>query len=383
MSDTLVDFLRRTSDAARRRTAYEARQTLRAGDIEIVAQVRARPPDRLIVTYDAYKNPLAEWSERMGLGFAPAADDLVGTSLVYDGRTTWHVSAKTGVSTVRPGRALAEPLPDIDALGEVGFLADLARDALVRDLGEDTVGGRVRRIVAIKPKRERAAHLLRVTTYPYERATLTLDAESLFPTQIRFLPAASSSLRLLLGDREVVIEYENVREGIPDEAAFAPPDMPGMRVFRESATARGDIPAGWPFPADVEPLIKLGYRVAEGASWVGKEDDADRGYAFSTWLPPSETPRGTLMLRVGNFLSRDMARRRAWIGEHGEEIELGSRTGRWLDRRSLWPEGAPVPADVPSILDVSWDADGVFWILSAEGIDAATLRDLATNLATR
>lgn len=382
MSDNLIDFLRRTTEAARRRTAYEARQTLRAGDIEAVAHVRARPPDRLIVAYDAYRNPLAEWSDRMGLGFAPAADDLVGTTLVYDGRTTWHISAKTGVATVRPGRVLAEPLPGIDALGEIGFLADLTRDALVRDIGEDTKGGRPRRVVAMKPKRERAAHLLRVTTYPYERATLTLDVESLFPAQIRFLPAASSALRLLLGDREVVVDYEDVREGTPDEAAFAPPATPGMRVFRESATTGGDIPAGWPFPADVASLVDLGYRVAEGTSWLSKEDGADRGYAFSIWLPPSETPRGTLTLRVGNFLSRDMARRRAWIAEHGEETTLGSRTGRWLDRHSLWPEETPAPADVPNILEASWDADGVFWILSAEGIDAATLRELASNLAS-
>ncbi|MEW5826652.1 MAG: hypothetical protein AB1778_07450 [Candidatus Bipolaricaulota bacterium] len=378
---SLVEFVHETAEAARRRHGFSALQTIRAAQIEVEARVRVQYPETLSVSYEKYKNPLALWTETLGAGFALMPDDLVGATLSSEGRETWHVYPKGDLAVCRPGRVLGEPLPGVDALGEIGFLTTLARDVLVRDAGEQVLGGRACRAIGIKPKRERMANLLRVTSYPFERARLLIDVDSKFPREIRFVPSSRSPLRALLGDGEVEIRYDDPHELSDSAAPLVPPDTTAMRVFREVSVRSEDVPRAWPFRAEVGPLHDAGYELAEGAGWMAREDGAERGYAATVWLAPTERSAASLTLRVGNYLSREMARRRSLIADQGSAATFGTRPGRLLDRAALWPEGG-LPPDAPHIVDATWENEGTFWILSGDGLDVPALVHLAASLAS-
>lgn len=90
------------------------------------------------------------------------------------------------------------------------------------------------------------------------------------------------------------------------------------------------------------------------------------------------------MVRVGNFVSRLMARRRAAAGDQGEAVDLAGRAARLLDRRRLLvppPAASDAgPPDVealglPLLADLAWEQDGIFWVLSAEGLSRDDLLD--------
>ena len=383
MPTPITVLARAASEAARARVAFEARQTIRAGKIEAVARVRSLAPDRVVVDYDAYANPLAELDDLWGGNAELAGSDLVGSSLLYDGRATWFVNPKTATALHASGRLLYEPLPGYDALGETRFLDDLARDFLLRDGGQGIQGARPTRIIGLKPKRQRVASLFRVATYPFERAEVALDAETFFPLRIAFIPPPGLSLSSFLGsDSWITIEYTDVRELDLDESAFTPTLPAGTRIFEETLVDESELEAALPFSLSVDTLRQRGYTLADHSVRLALDATRERGYATLFCLRADENNEITsaVVVRVGNYVSRLMARRRTMVGEHGESVDLGGQPARYLDRRLLWKEGPP-DIEMPVLADLVWERDGVFWVLTSERLAKEDLLELARTLS--
>jgi len=383
MPTPITLLARAASEAVRAKVAFEARQTIRAGKIEAVARIRSLAPDRLVVDYDAYTNPLAELNDVWGGNAEFMGSDLVGSSLLYDGRTTWFVNPKTATALHASGRLLYEPLPGYDALGETRFLDDLARDFLLRDGGQGIQGGRSTRILGLKPKRQRVASLFRIATYPFERAEVALDAETLFPLRIAFIPLPSLSLSAFLGsDSWITIEYADVRELDVSESAFTPTLPAGTRIFEETLVAESELEVALPFSVPVDALRRHGFVLADHSVRLVLDAARERGYATLFCIREDENEEATsaVVVRVGNYVSRLMARRRTMVGEHGESVDLNGQPARYLDRRLLWKEEPP-GLELPALADLVCERHGVFWVLTSEGLPKEDLLELARTLS--
>jgi hypothetical protein len=383
MPTPITALARAASEAVRARVAFEARQTIRAGKLEAVARIRSLAPDRLVVDYDVYTNPLAELSDAWGGNAEFMGSDLVGSSLFYDGQATWFVNPKTATALHASGRVLYEPLPGYDALGETRFLDDLARDFLLRDGGQSIQGGRPTRIIGLKPKRQRVASLFRVATYPFERAEVALDAETLFPLRIAFIPPPSLSLSAFLGsDSWITIEYADVRELDVNESAFTPTLLAGTRIFEETLVTESELEGSAPFSIPVDALRRHGFVLADHNVRLVLDAARERGYAtlFCVREDESGEAASAAVVRVGNYVSRLMARRRTMVGEHGESIDVNGQPARYLDRRLLWKEGPP-GLELPALADLVWECHGVFWVLTSEGLPKEDLLALARTLS--
>ncbi|MCX6094329.1 MAG: hypothetical protein NTY63_05840 [Candidatus Bipolaricaulota bacterium] len=384
MSNPTVSVARSVSERASDLVAFEATETIQAGPIETTARIRFRKPDHVVVEYSAYKNPIAEADELLGGDIEFASDDLLAMTLTYDGAHTWHSSARSGFPLKRIGRTLYEPLPGYDALAELGFLADLTHDFLIRDEGSTNELGRPALALGLKPKRARESLLLKSVSYPFERAILDVDAESLFPVRIRFRPPARSTLASILEPGAwVTIRYTNPRLGEPGADAFALATPGDARLLEEAFVRTADLPNLLPIPLRLDALTAAGFEILEPCS-AAVDRSHERGYAAVGLGRRSteEAPDGAfLTLRVGNYLSRHMARRRALISERGEELSLGERNARFLDRRVLFEKDGAPPSSLAFLLEVSWEQDGVFAILTGDGLSGPELIELASRLA--
>jgi hypothetical protein len=374
---------RAASEAVRARKSFEARQRIRAGSIDVAARVRCLAPDRVAVEYETYTNPFTELEDLLGGNAEFVGSDLEGSSLSYDGRMTSFVSTKTAVALRSAGRSLYEPIPGIDALGETRFLDDLARDYLLLDKGDGAEGGRATRILGLKPKRGRVASVFRVVVYPFERADVALDAETLFPLRIEFVPSPELPISPFLGPKPLVtIEYTDVRELDLDEAAFAPSFPAGTRLFEETLVAEGELGGSLPFPLPFDALRQRGYELVGPRLLLVLDAARERGFATVICVKAGEDGEGrsAIVLRVGNYVSRHMARRRGFAAERGELTEVGGRPARYVDRRLALAD-LPASAEVPSLADLTWEFSGVFWVLTGEALGKEDLLALASTLA--
>lgn|GEM_PF-471242 len=386
MSNSAAALARSLSARFNDLVAFEATQTIQAGPIEATAHVRFRKPDRAIVEYSTYRNPIAEADEMLGGDVEFSSDDLTAMTLTYDGVHTWHASARSDARLKRVGRTLYEPLPGYDALGELGFLADLTRDFLIRDAGGTVELGRPAHALGLKPKRARQSHLLKAVSYPFDRAVVDVDDESLFPVRVRFQPPSRSPLGSVLGrDGWIAVRYTDVRLGVPDVDAFVPALAKDVPLFEETFPAFSNLAAELPVPLRLDALLTRGFEPLDPCSLV-VDGPRQRGYATVLLARrglDEATGDAFLTVRIGNYVSRHMARRRAIISERGEELPLGEHTGRFLDRSVLWDGNRPAPPPAPFPLELSWEQDGIFTILTAEGLTKTELALLAAELASR
>lgn len=382
MPVSIADFARAVTEATRTRTSFEARQTIRAGKTDVSARVRFRAPDRASVEFAAYASPLAEMDDLLA-GYAELApNDLVGSSLAFDGKTTRIFSPKTSTSLVMPGRRLHEPIPGCDALAELAFLDDLTRDYFLRDAGDTFCAGRAARILGLKPKRPWVSSLFRSKSFQLERAEVTIDAETLFPLRVEFTPDRSSAAAVVLpAGGQVMIEYADIRFGEIDEAIFAPVPPAGTRMFTENLIPHDEV-AELPFPLSIRALVARGFQPVDDRATVVLDTGRERGYATLVLRLPGDGGRTekALVLRVGNYISRLMARRRTLAAEQGEAVDVRGHEARYIDRRALFGSDAAA-RNLPLLADVTWEHAGVFWVLSSEALSKDELVAAASDLA--
>lgn len=381
-SRSLAAFARDVAQACRSRTGFEATQTIEAGPIRIVAKVRAHRLGTLAVEYRTYTNPLLDVEEELTGDAEYTADELAGLSIHYDGSHTWCYDAASDVCLVKESRALYEPLPEMDLLGEIGYLRDLPHDYLLRDAGSETIDGRDTRILSLKPKRAHHAHAFKLIAYLATTASVALDRETLFPARLVISPMPSTQTAQLLGPAgRVTVRYEGLRLLDDPPAAFSPPAE--TRVFRETTAPLEDLPARLTFPFDVGPIRAAGFDPIDDRARLAVDEQNGRSYAVATFVrssEPNEQPSEAITVRCGDYLSRNMARRRIRASEDGEEVTLAGHAVRFFDRGPQW-ENAPAGLDAARAPnEISWERQGVFWFLIGLSADRAVLEEIASAL---
>ena len=382
MTQTTVQFARSVTDAWRELIGFEATESIRGGGFEIEAHVRTRRPGRVRVEYQTYRNPLLELEEEFGGGAEYTEEELTGLALTYTGSKTWIEDARTSVFVCKPHRALFEPLVGFDAIGELGFLDTWVRDFLLRDLGEDEIAGRNVRTLRIKPKQPVRSHLLTVASFPIRYADLSFDTETLFPVRIRLTPSPDSPLaRFLASGGDMTVEYSNVKLAAPDKEIFTVNPEQEDRVFIEESIDPSEFDEKLPFPCDPEAPSRAQHPPIAGRTVATIDEAHDRGYVLIplSAAPTSDQQNRSASLLTGNYLSRNMARRRALLAEKGETVLLGDLEAKLLDRRADWAERFPHVTPAP-LLELSWEEHGVYSLLLAEGFDRDEILTLAKAL---
>ena len=372
--------------------SFEATQKISAGAISAEARIRYKKPNKITVEYRTYQDPLSEFEERVVGGVEFIADELIGMQLVYDGHGTWLYEAKNGVAIHKLGRTLFPPLRGTNVLAEIGFLHGLTRDFLLRDEGVESIAGLSAYRLGLKPKEPHRSLLLKEEDFPLKKATVTLDAKTSFPLKITYYPSSVSTLFYLVGpSTPVTIEYADLRLNKVDEERFSFKPPEGTRVFREKMVSQDTLNEELPFAVPLDNLEQhLGYKLYGNRVTVTINDDKDRAYALLALVPsqkeesegstgPDREPH-ILSLRVGNYLSRNMSRRRAFLSEQGEKLALGDTTAQFLDRGTLLKDQF-TEAAVRNILELGWEKDGVYWFLLGEELEKTTLIDVANVLA--
>jgi len=381
MSTSTAEFARSVVDAFRVLDGFSATQIVRAGPIQVTADVRFRRPNLCALEIQSYRSPLLELEERIANGAEFSEEELTGLSITYDGRVSLLFDPRTSVGIEKPSRFVAEPLPGVQAFAEIGFLDALTHDFLIRDAGEETIDDRPARLLGLKPKHFYRSYLLKTTAFPIRRAVVAFDVDTLFPRRIQFFPAENTLLFSLVGSDPVTILYRQVRLETPDTTAFSASPMAGSRLFRESALAGDELVKVLPFPFSLEPFLQAGFHLLNDSSTLLLDEEGERGYC--TLILRSEGEEAdppALTLRVGNYLSRNMSRRKKTLAETGEVVQIGDSVGRVLDRSGQWSRNVSA-ASARTLTEVSWTHDELFWFLTADGLDEEQLIALATEIA--
>jgi outer membrane lipoprotein-sorting protein len=386
MSESPIELARAAMAAHESLKSFSATQRITAGGLNAEAQIRYKRPGQVTVEYRSYQDPLSEFEERLFGGAEFVADELMTMQLIYDGRDTWLKDTRQNVALHKQGKILYSPLRGINILAELGFLNDLTRDFLIRKEGEETIDGRAVQRLGLKPKVRYRSLLLKEETFPISHATIALDAETSFPLKITYTPTRHSSAYYLLGaSTPITIKYKNPRVNtVKDEVfSFVPPE--GTRVFYEHEVGRDELTEKLPFDLPLEKLEQEKYVLTEGKAQITANADNERAYTLIP-LVPGEKREDTddqlanfLSLRVGNYLSRNMSRRRALLSEKGEQLFFGDITGRFLDRGSLVKDRLPNGAE-RNILEIGWEKDSVYWFLLSDGLSREALVEIAKTL---
>jgi outer membrane lipoprotein-sorting protein len=376
--------------------SFTATEIVTAGSIRVEARVRYRKPGMITVEYRHYEDPLTAFEERYAGGAEFVATELTGMQFIHDGHVTWIYDAKNNVVIHKPGRTLYSPLRGVSAIAEIGFLHDLTRDFLLRDGGAEMIHGRSDLLLEIKPKKRQRSFLLKEEIFPMKKVTVALDQETFFPLRIVFHPVESSVLFYLVGpSTPITIEYKDLLFDKVDEArfAFTPPE--GARVFTEATLTQEAFADKVSFDVPLQALREqTGYKLYGNRVMLTLCEENDRAYAYLTLVPPDEGKGNSrsraLSLRVGNYLSLNMNRRRALLAEQGEPVALEGIDAKFLDRGRLLKEDLPTgdtsAGDLPegmerSIIEIGWEQDGVYWFLLGEGLEKEDLIDAAKTLA--
>jgi len=183
-------------------------------------------------------------------------------------------------------------------------------------------------------------------------------------------------------DEWITIEYSDVRTLGPTDVPF-PPALPAdVREFRESALPPDEAAATAPFPLPFAALRQSGYEIVEDRVRLVLDSAHSRGYAVlpCAKLDAHGRAEAVAVVRLGNYLSRLMARRRAVAGDRGEPAAIGDLSARYFDHRTAWTSEIP-PDEMPFLSDLFWEREGRYWMLSGDGLDKDSLLALASALA--
>jgi hypothetical protein len=388
MASSIIEFARSVSASSRHRTGFAATQRIEFGNALVEAAVRRFGSRSVCVEFKSYRSP---WSELEDVLYGRLEFDereLCGLYLQYDGHHTWIHDAATSTSIRKKGRHLFEPIPGISALAELSCIDTLVHDFLVHDLGEDTVDGRNVRRLAIKPKQPYRSQLLSTVAFLIRRAVLDLDTETLFPVRISFVPSEDAPAAALLGSEgSILIAYSDVQ--ILDTASpvrpFAPPA--GGRVFEESHQPVEGLEDLLPFPVSLQPVPEHGFHPIREATVVSIDADNGRAYVSMEYSSEGDPSGGSdrtrrLVLTFGNYVSRNMARRRATLSEMGETRTCGAQALTVFSRAKVWERRFPGMDTQQAPTEAFFEHGGVFWFLSATAMDPESVERLACDLLT-
>lgn len=383
MDRSVTELAKEVEDICKGLEGFSATEKISAGKIRAQASVRFRRPAKITLEYRSYEDPLAKFEEKLaGSEFLP--EELLTMQILYNGHETWMIDAKHNVAIKKIGRRLYSPLRLPDGIADITLMYHLTRDFLLRDEGQEAIGGRDCHKIGLKPKTQQRVSLFKDEIFPVIRAVLYIDSEKLFPSRIVFWPSPRSPLYYIVGPSEpITIEYENLLLTVPKDEVFEVAISEQMKVFHEQEVPEKEISDNLPFDIPLNLLKDRGYELRDNLALITVSKKADRAYALLSFQgkESSNKQASGISLRAGNYLSPDMNRRRALLASSGEEIDLKGKKGRLLDRGLLLKDEIPESAQ-RSLLEVTWQQDGVYWFLLAEGIAREDLLSITTSMAT-
>ena len=386
MTISVAEFARLASAASKEHAGFEVTQVVEFAGLRIEAVVRRAGFRSTHVEYKTYQSPWIELEETLSGQIEFIGDELCGFSLHCEGQATWVNDPSTNTAIRKIGLQLFEPIPGLTTLGELSFLDTLTQDFLLRDLEEQNVDDHVIRRISLKPKQPYRSHLLSVVSFPIRKATIDFNAETLFPETISFVPSPGSPAGSIAGpDATIRISYKNVRvlENAKPANPFAPPA--DARIFEESRLSIQDLLDSVPFPVPLLSLFDRGFEAGDKPVLLTIDSETERAYATIHFSAASDstdegssTPRLTLC--IGNYTSRNMARRRTTFSEIGTPSSQDSLPVTLLDRSELWEERLPGIDTQHAPVEAFFEKDGVFWFLSGTRMELDSIEELARDL---
>jgi len=379
---SLQDLAHAISDWCRRLSGFEATEAVDAGPIHVEAHVAVYRSGHLDVAFQTYEHPLLELEQQLTGDAEYVPDEIVGLSLHFDGQQTWLHDPSTDVCIVKTSRFVFEPFHELSLMGDIQHLRDLPHDYLLRELDPETIDGRETRVLSLKPKKMHRVHVAKLIAFLATKLSVAIDVKSLFPSRLVFSPAPSTQASLLLGPHgQISIRYSNVRLPSATASPFSPPE--GTRILHEDQIPVDELPGSLPFTLPLAPLHDAGFSPMDDRALLARDAEHARAYFKILLLrtpADSKEPSQYITLRAGNYMNRNMARRRVTAAEAGEKIEIHEVSAWYLDRRSVWEEHAPQADSSQAPRELCWEHDGVFWFLIGVDVERSDLEQLASSL---
>ena len=386
MTSSVAEFARLASAAAKERVGFEATQVTESNGLRIEAAVRKHGSRSIHIEYQVYQSSWTELEETLSGQVEFVGAELCGFVLHCEGQVTWVYDPSTNTAIRKAGCRLFEPIPGLATLGELAFLDTLTQDFLLRDMGEERIDEHLVRRIALKPKQEYRSQLLSAMTFPIRKATIDFDTETLFPLSISLVPSSGSPAASIVGaDATIRIMYKDVR--LPEDPDAVNPFTPpaDAHIFEESRVSVQDLADSIPFSMPLFPFLDRGFEAGEWPALLTIDAESERAYAtvhLSAANDSSEDdgPSPRLTLCAGNYVSRNMTRRRTTFSDIGKPHSKDSLPVKVLDRSELWEQRLPGIDTQHAPVEAFFEKDDVFWFLSATSTELDSMEALAGDL---
>jgi len=386
MISSVAEFARWASAASKERVGFEAIQVTESSGLQIEAVVRRHGSRSIHIEYQVYQSSWTELEETLSGQVEFVGDELCGFVLHCEGQVTWVYDPSTDTAIRKAGSQLFEPIPGLATLGELAFLDTLTQDFLLRDMGEERIDEHPVRRIVLKPKQDYRSQLLSAMTFPIRKATIDFDTETLFPLSISLVPSSGSPAASIVGtDSTIRIMYKDVRLMESPDAMnpFAPPA--DAHIFEESRVSVQDLADSIPFAMKLSPLFDRGFEAGEWPALLTIDAESERAHATvhlsaANDSSDDDSPSPRLTICVGNYVSRNMARRRSTFSEMGKPPTQDSLPLKLLDRSELWKQRLPGIDTQHAPVEAFFEKDGVFWFLSATSTGLDSIEALAGDL---
>jgi len=382
---SIGSFIRSVRSASRNWSGFQATQTIETAGTRVEADIRRLSRGAISIRYAAYESSWIQLEEVLTGDVEFVGEELCGLQLDSHDAFTWIYDPSRELVISKPGRHLFEPLPGIAALGETDFLQTMARDYLVRDLGEHNRDDRRVRRIALKPKHALRLHLLSTESFPVRKAVVDVDLETLFPLHISLTPSDDApAAQLLAPNAAIRISYRDVRllASAEPPTAYDPPA--DARVFEERPITTEALDDIFPGRLVLDPLEAHGFDVRRAAGNATVSTENDRGFLVldvpsADASPSNDGPSPHIAITLGNYTSHNMARRRKTFSEHGEPA-IDDENLRLLRRAPLWNETVPGIDDRHAPMDVFFEASDILWFVTGVGLDDVRMEAIAHDL---
>lgn len=376
------EFAKKAMNAYQKLDSFKARQTVTSGQIYVKAQVCFKKPSKVSLEYQRYQDPMLDLEEEVTGGPEFVTQDLIAMRIIFNGKNTWFYHRESDLAVERWGRVLPSPLGQIEVMAQIGFLTNLISDYLLRGEGQGTVNNREVIKLGIKPKARSRSLFLKEEIFDFDRASLALDAETWFPLKI----TSYSSYR----NGQITVEYQDVELNEIQNEAFDFEPSEGTKVFQEKIFKFEELGDQLPFEVDTSKLDSHNeYQLASENISVIMNKEGDRAYTtLNFYHAPNREEKNKFglnlphgyQLKIGNYLSKNMNRRKQFLSEKGEEVSLEGIKVTLTNRGQMVKDRLP-HIDQLEIYEIGWEKEGVFYFLLGQGIKQDELVSIAQNIA--
>lgn len=383
MSSQEIKFAKKAMERYRSFDSFQAKQTVSAGKLSIEARIKFRKPRNLSLEYISYEDPYEEFAKEYSGGAEYLSGELEKCHLNYDGRYTIMHDRDRDTAVKRKGKDLQDPFGELDVFGQLGFLKNLIADFLLKGEGKGEIDGKEVYRLGLKPKVNRRSLFLKSEVFDLDRAVMAVDVDSGFPLKITYYPGEdSSSMGEEKGAQQIVTEYSNVRFDGVEKNVFEFDKEKVDKFFVTDFVSPDELEEKVDFPVDLSSPEDEDFGLIGDKLSLMESGDGDKFYASADFLRyerSGDTPPDYLMLRFGNYLSREMGRHRSYVSGDGESVQLGDREATLVDRGEAMKGKMPEELRQSSF-ELGWEKEGQFFYMLSRGQKREEFLSLAEDM---